>query len=1108
MKSRLIWLIAGMVFLTVQSCKQDSPEPPNFLFELKTPEQTGVDFVNDLAVELDLNIFNYLYYYNGAGLAVADFNKDSLMDILFTSNLDQERMYLNQGGLKFTDVSEQVAIDGGEKAWSTGVAVADINGDDLPDIYLCQVGSFRELDNTNKLFICTGINDQGIPQYKESSEEYGLDFQGFTTHAGFFDYDLDGDLDLYLLNHSLHQNGTFGQRKRFVNTVDEKSGDKLFRNDGGRFTDVTVQAGLQSSVIGYGLGLTFGDVNLDGYPDIYVGNDFQENDYLYINQQDGTFKEELTNQIRHTSKFSMGVDMADINNDCYPDIFSLDMMPEDPVILKRSEVEEALDVFRFKLNYGYNYQLAKNALQLNNGNNTFSEIGRYGGVHATDWSWSPLLFDMDLDGTKDLFVSNGIPKRMNDMDYIDFHASNDIKFKIQFDHVEEDDLSVIERIPEIKIFNKFFLGTPSIQFHDAEAMIRNNQISYSNSAAYADLDNDGDLDVVTNNINDPAFIYENLTQKPGDRSTSVHLTYKQNNREGLGAKVMAYQDGAVQYVEYFQSRGFQSSMSGPVILAKGDQPIDSLIIIWPDNKFTKLEDVQEQQLEVSYKEGLPEFDYNNLKRTWDYSWTSKEAALGVDYFHEENDFVEFNREVLIPFSTSSDGPALAVGDINGDGREDFFIGSPKWGRSGLFFQTEDGRFERVENEEMRLDSVREEIAARIVDVNNDGANDLVIASGGNEFRLNSDNNAPVLFLNDGSGNLSRKADAFGEVRLTAGTMQVFDFTGDGAPDIFIGARAQPWAYGQIPKSYCLENDGQGNFKDVSDQWLPDDGLLGFVKGSALADMNGDKKADVVLALEWDVVKVLTNKNGRFSLMEVSGSKGWWNFVETADIDNDGDMDIIAGNLGLNTRLKASSEEPVRMYYNDFDENGTREQLLSYFIKGKEVPYNTKKEIQSQLPFVKKKFVYASDFAEAQFTDIFPAEKLDNFFEADEFRNMVFINDGGGKFEESPLGPGAQQSPFYTAMPFDANGDEYVDFIMMGNYYDANITMGRYDNNYGTLLINRGDGGFDISQPGGDVISGQVKNIRKIEVGDKAYWIIARNNETLKIVEFNGNNNLN
>jgi hypothetical protein len=540
-----------------------------------------------------------------------------------------------------------------------------------------------------------------------------------------------------------------------------------------------------------------------------------------------------------------------------------------------------------------------------------------------------------------------------------------------------------------------------------------------------------------------------------------------------------------------------------LIFANNGQPLDSLIIIWPDNTFSRMTNVDQPAVYMNYEAGLPDFEYRRLHKKRPYQWVAKEKDLGVDFFHEENDFVEFNREVLIPFSTSTEGPALAVGDLNGDGLEDFFVGSCKWGKSGLFFQTPEGKFERVQNIEMRQDSTREEIDARIMDVNNDGANDLIIASGGNEFLLKYDYNAPVLYLNDGTGKLSRKADAFGDARLTAGTMEVFDFSGDGLPDVFVGARAKPWFYGEIPQSYFLINQGEGNFSDVTDTWLPESGLLGFVKGSSLSDLDGDGQMDIALALEWDGIKTLIQKDGRFGLAEVGKGKGWWNFVQTSDIDNDGDMDIVAGNLGLNSRLKVQEEEPVRMYYNDFDDNSTKEQLLSFYVKGKEVPYNTKKELQSQLPFVKKKFVYASDFAEAAFTDIFPINKLKYFYEADEFRNMVFLNDGQGNFEALPLGPGAQQSTYYAAMPFDANGDELPDFVLMGNYYNANITMGRYDNNYGTLLINRGDGQFDVEQPGGEVISGQVKNIQKIAVGNKIYWLIARNNETLKIVEFDG-----
>ncbi|MCB9283465.1 MAG: VCBS repeat-containing protein [Lewinellaceae bacterium] len=1094
MKKILIILLT--VSISFFSCHSDQPGA-DYLFELKKTEDTHLNFVNELPVEVDLNIFNYLYYYNGGGIAVADFNNDSLIDVYFTSNLGKEKMFLNQGGLTFRDVSDQTQIDGGENGWSTGASVADVNGDGLLDIYLCQVGSYRKLDDNNKLFICTGIDANGVPQYKESARAYGVDFKGFCTQAGFFDYDLDGDLDLYLLNHSVHQNGTFGPRARFLDTVDPVSGDKLFRNEGGHFVDVTREAGIQSSVIGYGLGLAFGDFNLDGYPDIYVGNDFHENDYLYINQGNGTFKESLNEEIQHTSKFTMGVDVADVNNDCFPDIVSLDMLPEDPVILKKSEGEEALNIFRFKLNYGYNHQFAKNCLQVNNGNNTFSEIGRYGGIFATDWSWSPLLFDMDLDGIRDLFVSNGIPKRMNDMDYINFEANDDIKYKIEFDQLTEKDLSVIKKIPEIKVRNKFFLGTPTEQYRDSGDRIRNDQVSYSNSAAYADLDNDGDLDILTNNINDPAFLYENRTTA---KSIKIYLEGRGKNKYAIGAKILAYQQGRVQYAEQFQVRGFQSSSIGPAVFATQGAPMDSILVIWPDRTVSRIKDAKGPVLHVVEEAGLPRFDYSLLQKPFSYRFISKEKDFHLEYTHEENEFVEFDREILIPFSTSTDGPALAVGDLNGDSLDDVFVGSAKWMVSGLFFQQADGTFQRVKNADLRTDSTYEEVKAAIIDVNADGANDLVIATGGNEFRENSPFTWPLIYLNDGSGNLRKKADAFTGVSVTAGGLEVFDFTGDGVPDLFIGARAKPWAYGEIPKSYCLANDGTGKFTDVSDQYLPDAGLLGFVKGSSAVDLDQDGDLDIILALEWDGIKALINDGGRFALKTLCNEKGWWNFAYPVDVDNDGDIDILAGNLGLNSRLKIKPDEPVRMYYDDFDDNGTKEQVLSYFVQGKEIPFHNKKELETQMPFIKKKFVYAKDFANASFTEIFPVEKLEHYFEADEFRSMLLINDGQGHFEARPLDEEVQQGDYYAAISKDLNHDGLPDLLLMGNYFDANIMMGRYDSNYGTLLINKGNGRFESTQPGGEPIDGQVKNIRNIRIGGKDYLIIARNNGTLKVVE--------
>lgn len=570
----VISLLTILLFSTWQCSNPKTDNSNDILFQLVPSEKTGIDFQNELPISIDLNIFNYMYYYNGSGLAVGDLNKDGWTDIIFSSNLDKEKVYLNQGDLNFKDVSEIVGVDGGPNSWTNGVALADVNGDGWLDIYLSQVGAYRHLDCTNKLFICQGVNDENIPLYTEMSKEYGLDFKGLSTQAGFFDYDLDGDLDMYLMNHSLHQNGTFGKREKYLHEFNDISGDRLYRNDGGHFTDVSRESGIYSSVLGYGLGLAFGDVNRDGYPDIYVGNDFHENDYLYINQKDGTFKDQLTEQIKHTSRFSMGVDMADINNDQWIDILSLDMLPEDPYILKTSEAEDALGTFIFKLGYGYNHQYAKNNLQINQGDDHFKEIGAYAGIDATDWSWTPLFFDFDMDGHKDLFVSNGIPKRMNDIDYINFITGNDIQYKIQFDHLEETDLSALKKIPEIKIKNKFFAGNDNLVFTDMKDQI-DHQVSYSNSAAYADLDNDGDYDLICNNINDKAFIYENKLNKKN--SIEVVLNGQKPNVFGIGSTILAYRNGEITTMDYFPSRGFQSSMINQILLPS--ENLDSIRVV-------------------------------------------------------------------------------------------------------------------------------------------------------------------------------------------------------------------------------------------------------------------------------------------------------------------------------------------------------------------------------------------------------------------------------------------------------------------------------------------------------------------------------------------------
>ncbi len=1090
--------LLGFTFLVVQTFSACQPETQTTpLYQLLNSEQTGITFSNELPVDTTLNIFNYMYYYNGGGLAAADFNNDGLIDLLFSSNLGKEKMYLNKGNMKFTDVTSQVALEDGESSWTNGVSVADVNGDGLQDIYLSQVGSYRSLTAPNKLFICTKIDNNNIPHYKESAGSYGLAFRGFSTQAGFFDYDLDGDLDLYLMNHSLHHNGTFGQRNTFQGKVDSVSGDKLFRNDNNIFTDVSEAAGINSTVLGYGLGLAFGDVNMDGYPDIYIGNDFHENDYLYINQGDGTFKDDLTNQLQHTSRFSMGVDIADVNGDAFPDIISLDMLPEDPEILKRSEGEDALDIFRFKLNYGYAPQYAKNALQINNGNNRFSNIAMYSGIHATDWSWSPLLFDMDLDGRTDVFISNGIPKRMNDIDYIDFMSGNDLQYKIQFDQLEAADLRAIENIPEIKLKNKFFLGNKNLVFEDIANNIDSDKRSYSNSAIYADLDNDGDLDIVTNNINDAAFIYENI--QSGGKSITIILKGDKKNTDAIGAKIMAYHSGKIQLKEKFQVRGFQSSMNTPVVLSGAPEQIDSILVIWPDHKYSIIRPPFSNKINVSKKDYTGIYDYKNLKTKHGLVVTSKEKEFDVNFKHKENPFVEFNREILIPHSTSTDSPALAIGDLNGDGLEDIFIGSSKRKKSAIFYQNAKGKFEKASAANFSRDSTFEEVDAIIFDINKDGYNDLIIANGGNEFRLNNVYNSPSLYLGSATGKLIEQADAFDNIKLTASTILPIEFTGDGLPDLFIGARAVPWAYGEIPKSYFLKNNGNGTFSDVSKNMSAQLSKIGFVKSAAVADMDRDGHEDIVLALEWDAITILYQNNNTFKPVKIGEEKGWWNVVLPIDIDQDGDLDIIAGNQGLNNRFKANFQQTVRMYYDDFDENGTKEQILTYYQKGKEIPFANKKELQKQLPFVKKKFIFAKDFAKASLQDIFPPEKLKNYFTANHFESTIYQNDGNGNFTPKPLPDKVQWSTIHAGIPVDLNKDDLPDLLLMGNYHDANIQMGRNDASYGTWLENLGNGHFKVMDAGGENINGQVREVQKIKIAGEEYLVLARNNAALKII---------
>jgi hypothetical protein len=1092
------------------ACNSGNKQPA--LFELLDESSTGLHFTNTLTPTDSFNIFHYMYYYNGAGVGAGDFNNDGLVDLFFASNQEQNKLFLNTGKLHFKEVTQEAGIPQ-DHGWSTGVSVVDINNDGLLDIYVCRVGNYGPLKSHNQFLICTGIDKNGVPQYVDKAKELGVDFSGFSTQAAFLDYDMDGDLDLYLLNHSVHAISNFRPRKEFIGKYETLSGDRLFRNDAGagrapKFTEVTRESGINSTAIGYGLGIAVSDINLDGYPDIYIGNDFHENDYLYINQHNGTFKEELGKCMMHTSQYTMGVDIADVNNDGYSEIITMDMLPADPYILKRSLGEDAYDLYNEKIKIGYNYQYTRNNLQLNDRNGTFSEVGMYSGVFATDWSWAALWMDFDNDGMKDLFVSNGIPKRMNDIDFINYIGNEEIQNKLATNKTHEKDLALTDKFPQIKIPNKFFKNTGNLAFADQEQQVADNKPTYSNGAIYADLDNDGDLDVVVNNINDPVMLYENKTNDKHDKAfVDIRLKGPAGNINGIGAKLVLFGNNQLYLYEKQAVHGFMSAMEIPLHIGLDKIKPDSAFLVWPDNTYQRINlQANNSQLTLNWQKGQPTFDYKTItsfRKNPSAHIANITDSVRLDYLHKENHFAEFDREPLIPHMLSTEGPALAVADINNDGLEDVYVGAAKWEKSAVYLQKPGGTFYRTAQPGLDNDSTFEDVDACITDVNNDGFPDLVVASGGNEFYGSDEHLLPRVYLNDGKGQFTRLPNAFTGLYETLSCVVPYDFNKDGFVDLFIGGRAMPWAYGQIPHSYLLQNDGTGKFKDVTAEHAKDLGNAGLVTRALWFDLDKDGDKDLICSFEWGGIDAWINNNGEFTRKALTDKKGWWNFVFPCDIDNDGDIDLVAGNLGLNSRLKASEKEPVRLYYNDFDENGKKEQVLTYYVQGKEIPFANKSELEKQMPVLKKNFLYAEDFAKAELKDLFPSEKLNaaEILTANYFYNAILINDGHMQFNTQTLPWEAQLTSFRDAAVINANNDSLPDLLLGGNYFENNVEMGRYDADWGTILINKGQGRFEVESPNGLSIKGQVRRIQKIEIAKKEAFVLARNNDSVMVVRF-------
>jgi hypothetical protein len=1077
-------------------------------------KESGITFRNVLKETVEFNIFNYMYFYNGGGVAVGDLNGDQLLDIYFTANQDANKLYLNEGHFKFKDITEVAGVEG-FKGWSTGVTMADVNDDGRLDIYVGFLGDYSIYKGKNQLFINEGNDSNGIPRFTDRAMEFGLDLVGFSTQAAFFDYDKDGDLDMFMLNHSLHENGTFGKSNLRYKSH-PLAGDKLMRNDNGHFVDATAGSGIYDSVLGYGLGVAISDVNLDGWLDIYVGNDFHENDYLYLNLGNGTFKEVLEQSMNHTSRYTMGVDFADFNNDAFPDLIAMDMLSDDQIVLKSSVAEDSYDQYTFKLNYGYNHQYARNTLQLNNQDGTFSEIGLLAGVSATDWSWSSLFADFDLDGFKDIFISNGIMRRSNDLDYINFITVDSIQMKMRFD-MSEKELLYIDKMPRIKIPNALYLNNHDSTFSNKAIDWGLNASSYSNGTAYGDFDNDGDLDLVINNIEDEALLYENRTvrkteeretrEKPDNHYLQIGLKGEKGNSFGIGTKIFLYSEGKVQMQECMPTRGFQSAVDYRLLFGTGKTGrIDSLIVVWSDDSFERIKNVNtDQLLLLDQQMASGKFNYASF-HTSKPLFKDASDEITIPYKHKENKFVEFNREGLIPHMMSAEGPAYAVGDINGDGREDLFLGGAKWQPGYLFIQSTDGKFKETIQPVLKADSTYEDVAAVFFDADSDKDQDLFVVSGGNVFFGNSQYRKSRLYINDGRGNMS-KSNSFPDIFNTGSCVSLNDIDKDGDLDMFLGSRTIPWRYGVKPDSYFLINDGKGNFKDATKETAPDLIKLGFVKKATWADMDGDQREDLILATDWNPILVFLNKGGKLTPLPLQGSglentNGWWNVIVPYDFDGDGDNDMIAGNLGLNSKLHASVNEPIRMYVSDFDKNDSTDQVLTHMVKGKEYPFHTRDEMTKQMPSLKKKYLFYHKFAEATLQDMFNLETLDKAqkYEAYNFATSYFENLGHGKFRMIPLPKSAQFAPVRAIGIDDFDGDKIPDVLLAGNFYYANIQMGRYDASYGLVLRGNGKGGFEEIPPvkSGLSLKGEVKGLQMIKIGNQTYYISIRNNDTLQI----------
>ncbi|MDX1642391.1 MAG: VCBS repeat-containing protein, partial [Balneolaceae bacterium] len=920
--------------------------------------ETNINFSNQVENTLEFNIQNYLYFYDGGGVAAGDINNDGLPDLFFSGNNVPNRLYLNKGDFEFEDITEAAGILHIPNSWSTGVTMADVNGDSYLDIYVSKV-NYLNKQGANQLYI-----NNGDSTFTERAEKFGLDFEGYSTQAAFFDYDIDGDLDMFLLNHTFHSENTYGEAEVLRQQTHPKAGDRLFRNDGESFTDVTQQANIYSSALGYGLGIAVTDINRDGFPDIYVGNDFHEDDYFYINNGDGTFTESLYEMVGHTSNSSMGNDAGDINNDGLTDIVSLDMMPGSHEVMLRTGGPDMVVVSETKKRFGFGPKNNRNTLQVNrgiaqNGLPLFSETGLASGIAKTEWSWSALLADFNNSGFQDLYVTNGLPKRPNELDYVS--ALQRVRQQYSGDELNERAYSLIDRMSSVHVPNYMFRNNQDLTFKDVSDEWGFDTPSYSNGAVYTDLNDDGKLDIVVNNINREAFVYQNNLQVSDSlHYLKIRLIGEGKNTSGIGSKVFAYQNGQLMVREQIPTRGFQSSVDHTLHFGLGSNSrVDLLLIIWPNGQFQKIIDVDgNQTLEVYQSEASGEFDYERFNQPKGKKlFTNVTRELGVTHKHSENEFDDFSREPLIPYKLSTQGPPLAVGDVNGDNLDDYYFGGAKGFAGKLVLQNSDGSFTEGANETFLSDSDSEDVDAVFFDATGDGLNDLYVVSGGNEYSNQSFNLYDRLYVNTGDGVFRKSSNSIPAYSINSSVCKVADFDGDGDMDLFVGGHSVPWRYGVAPQSLLLKNNGLGVFSNVTEELAPEIELIGNVTTASWMEVPGKTLPDLIVAGEWMGVHYFENQDGRLIKKTdeygLKNLEGLWQTMEVADLDGNSYPDIILGNFGINSLLEASENSPLKLYVNDFNDNGQTAPVLATTVNGTEKPVEQLDEILAQIPEVKE-----------------------------------------------------------------------------------------------------------------------------------------------------------